>query len=416
MGVLWTCRKAGYRAYQAGAGVVAKAAQFPKQVIITGEGTLIQAAKQFETQGSKSVFVACSKSVRKHGLLDCVFEELKGKGIKYIIFEDIHPNPTTDDVEMGYALFKQNDCDAILAVGGGSPLDCAKVIGLRTVCPGLGYRDMKHILRITKRIPFMVAIPSTAGTGSESTAAAVITNNDTHEKYAILSTKLVPQCVILDSVLTTGLPSNLTATTGMDALTHAIEAYIGTMNHKTADSEALEAIKMTFENLEQTFDHPQDLGARERMLIASNKAGYAFTREYVGYVHSFSHALGTMYDVPHGRTNAILLPVLLDYYGESIYKKMAEISRYVGFDRELAENASDGELTRDIIRRIRLMNEKFGIPSYVEELKNRDIRTLVHKALAEGNPGYPVPRIMNYDEGCEILKRVKKSKADSQNA
>lgn len=412
MGILWSVKKAGYRTYHAVAGAAVKAIKFPDQNIITGEGTLAQAADLFAEQGCTSVFVACSRSVHKHGLLDAVLEGLDGKGIRHIIYEDIHPNPSTDDVEMGFALYKQNRCDAILAVGGGSPLDCAKAIGLRAVCPKLGYREMKNMLRINRRLPFMVAVPSTAGTGSESTVAAVISNHDNHEKYAIVSPNLMPHCVILDPVLLAGLPAGLTASTGMDALTHAIEAFIGTMNYSDADREALDAIKMIFESLEFSVDNPGDLAAREKMLVASNKAGYAFTREYVGYVHSFSHALSAMYDVPHGRTNAILLPVILDYYGESIYAKMAEISRYVGFAAEFSEGeATDENLTKDLIARIRALNVKFGIPDYVEELKNRDVRTIVHKSLAEANPGYPVPRIMNYDEGCAIMKAVKKQKA-----
>lgn len=410
MSLLWSCKKAGYRTYHAVAGVAVKALKFPEQRIITGKGTLAQAADIFAGQGSKSVFVACSRSVRRNGLLDEVFKGLTDKGIKYIIYEDIHPNPSTEDVEMGYALYQQNRCDAILAVGGGSPLDCAKAVGIREVCPKLSYPQMKNMLRINRRLPFMVAVPSTAGTGSESTVAAVISNHETHEKYAIVSPNLMPHCVILDPALTMGLPAGLTATTGMDALTHAIEAYIGTMNFKDADDEALDAIKMIFGYLERSVDSPDDEEARVQMLVASNKAGYAFTREYVGYVHSFSHALSALYDLPHGRTNAILLPILLDFYGESIYKKMAEISRYAGLDKDIQGQPTDEELAKDLIGRIRALNTKFGIPDYVEEIKNKDIDTLVKKALDEANPGYPVPKIMNYDEGCELLKAVKKKK------
>lgn len=403
MGFSWNIKKAGYRVYQEALGVGVKLINFPNQLVLSGNGTLVQAADILKKQGAKSVFITCSRSVHRHGLMDGMLAALDEGFIKYTIFEDINANPTTANVDAGYELYKANGCDSIITIGGGSPMDCAKGIGLRVTNPELSYEDMRSMLKIHHRVPFMIAVPTTAGTGSESTVAAVISNPEKHDKYAIVSPKLMPHCVILDAGLTTGLPADFTAYTGMDALTHAIEAYIGIIDTKLTDREALRAIKLTLKYLSKAFDTPNDLEAREKMLVASNKAGIAFTRVYVGYVHSFSHAMSALYNVGHGKTNAIILPYMLDFYGASIYKKMGEIARYCGIKGD-----SDKELCEKLIATIRSMNERFGIPTYVEEISESDIDTIVKKALHEGNPGYPVPKIMNYDEGVELVKKLMK--------
>lgn len=405
MGLLWSIKKVCYRAYHKVVGIGVRLLPFPDQLVLSGNNTLVQAADILKKQQVRSVFITCSRSVHKHGLMDGLLKTLDEQRIFYTIFEDISANPTTDNVEAGLALYKENACEAIITIGGGSPMDCAKGIGLRITNPDLSYNDMRSMLKIRHRIPFMIAVPTTAGTGSESTVAAVISNPAEHDKYAIVSPMLMPHCVILDAGLTVGLPADFTAYTGMDALTHAIEAYIGVIDTKRTDREALKAIKLTFKYLDRAYDKPDDLEAREKMLVASNKAGIAFTRVYVGYVHSFSHAMSALYNVGHGKTNAIILPHMLDYYGSTIYEKMGEIARYCGI-HAASGNDSDKELTQALIAKIRSMNERYSIPTYVEEIKDEDIATIVTKALHEGNPGYPVPKIMNFDEGVELVKSL----------
>lgn len=392
MSLLFSLKKVCYRTYHVVAGAAVKCIKFPGQNIISGTNALNGCADILEKRNIKSVFITCSKSVHKHGLMDGMLKGLEEKKIAYTIFEDINANPTVANVEAGLAIYKENNCEAIITVGGGSPMDCAKAIGLRISCPNLSYNDMRSMLKIHHRIPFTIAVPTTAGTGSESTVAAVISNPEKHDKYAIVSPFLMPHVVILDGNLTIGLSPEFTAYTGMDALTHAIEAYIGVMDTKLTSKEALEACKLVFEYLQTAYHHPDNLEARNQMLVASNKAGVAFTRVYVGYVHSLSHAMSALYNVGHGKTNATILPVMLDYYGSSIYKKMGEIARYCSIG---SATASDRELTELLIDRIRKLNEEFSIPSCVEELKEEDIPTVVKKALKEANPGYPVPKIMD---------------------
>lgn len=395
--------KAGYRIYHGIVGIAVRCLKFPKQEMISGRNCLVKAAELVEKHSVKSVFITCSRSVHRNGLMDEMLALLEKKGIKYVIYEDINANPTVGDVDRGYEIYIENNCEAIITIGGGSPMDCAKGIGLRVTNPKLSYEDMRSMLKIRHRPPYTVAVPTTAGTGSESTAAAVISNPEKHDKYAIISPKLMPHAVILDAGLTAGLPKNMTAYTGMDALTHAIEAYIGVIDTKYTDKMALEAIRMIFEWLERACDEPQNLEARDKMLLASNKAGAAFTRVYVGYVHAVSHALSALYNVGHGKTNAIILPLMLEYYGEAVYSKLAQIARYCKI-----EGTGDKELALTLISEIRDLNETLGIPSYVEELKEEDIPVIVRKVMHEANPGYPVPRILTYEEIAAFVRGLLK--------
>ncbi len=262
---------------------------------------------------------------------------------------------------------------------------------------------MKHMSKIKKAMPFFIAVPTTAGTGSESTVGAVITDTTVHSKYAVLSMFLMPSCAVLDEELTLELPKDITAYTGVDALTHAVEAYIGMFGTDYTNQEALKAIKMIFENLEKVYLQGNNLELRKNMLIASNHAANAFTRAYTGYVHTISHALSAIYDVGHGKTNAIILPYMLKYYGKSIENKLAEIAVYTGLGTK-----GEGQtiLANKVIDKIQKMNECMNIPCKIEELKEKDIKVIVNKALKEGNPAYPVPKIMNHEEMEKVIKEM----------
>jgi len=398
-------KKAGYRVYHTLVGLGVRCLSFPEQEYICGTDTLNRCGAILAQQNIKSVLIVCSKTVHKHGLLDSTLESLSRNNISYTIYEDISPNPTIKNVEDGLKLYTENKCKSIITVGGGSPMDCAKIIGLRAVSPKLSYKDMRSMLKINHRIPFMIAAPTTAGTGSESTAAAVISDPDNHDKYAIISPKLIPQVVILDGTLTVDLSPAFTASTGMDALTHAIEAYIGTIDIKEYNDFALESCRLIFENIQTAYHNPDNLEARNQMLIASNKAGLAFTKVYVGYVHSISHALSAIYNVAHGKTNAIVLPYVLEYYGKSIYKKTAHIARYCSIGDA---KASDEVLTKALIEHIKSLNREFNIPSYVEELDAKEASLIVDKALKEANPSYPVPKVMDKTDCLNILNKLLK--------
>ena len=255
------------------------------------------------------MMIVTDKGLTGLNLLDGLYEGLKADGIDYVVYDKTQPNPSIDNIEEVRKLYLDNGCQGFIAFGGGSPMDCAKGAAARVVCPNKTVQKMRGQLKIRKKLPPFFAVPTTAGTGSETTLAAVVTDTKTHEKYALNDPVLRPKYAVLDPELTVGLPPHITSTTGMDALTHAVEAYIGHSNTKDTSEKAEVATKLIFENLEEAYKNGKDLHAREQMLLASHYAGIAFTRAYVGNVHAIAHNLGGFYGVPHGLANAIILPM-----------------------------------------------------------------------------------------------------------
>lgn len=353
-----------------------------------------------------SVFLATDKSIRNLGLTKELEENLNKAQIKFVMFDDILPNPTIDMVEAGVKVYRDNNCRAGIAFGGGSVIDCVKVILARIVKPKKKVEKMKGILKIRKKLPPLFAVPTTAGTGSETTVAAVITDSKTHHKYAINDFSLIPHFAVLDYKTTLGLPKKITSSTGMDALTHAVEAYIGKSTTKRTREMSEKAVKLIFENLIEAYDNPQNAVARQSMLKAAYCAGYAFTVSYVGYVHAIAHSLGGQYGTPHGLANAIILPVVLKTYGDKVYKKLGKLARLVG---TADEKDSDKVACEKFIAKIDEMNRYFEFPTFFEELKKQDIDFLAKYADEEANPLYPVPKLMNVKELKEIYEKLLKN-------
>lgn len=351
--------------------------------------------KVLEENSFDNVLLITDQGIKKAGLSQGLETELKENGISCYIYDKTVANPTTENVEEAVGVYKDNDCQAIIAFGGGSPMDCAKAVGARLACPHKSLKDMKGLLKVNHKIPLLIAIPTTAGTGSETTLAAVITDSETRHKYAINDFDLIPNYALLDARLTLGLPKHMTATSGMDALTHAIEAYIGKSTTKSTRRNSLTAIKLIFENLETAYNDGNNLQARKRMLRASYKAGLAFTRAYVGYVHAIAHSLGGKYDTPHGLANAIILPYMLKKFGKSVRFKLWKIGKFCGlFD----EGTSKEDGANIVIQRIENLNKSMNIPTKINGLKKEDIPELAKTASKEANPLYPVPKLMTAKE------------------
>jgi alcohol dehydrogenase class IV len=371
----------------------------PTPKVLTGLGSVKELVKEKKLKKLKKILIVTDKVLLNLNLLDDLFTSLKENNIDYVVYDAVLPNPTIKNVEDGRKLYKDNKCDGIIAFGGGSPIDCAKIIGARISNPYLSVRQMKGLFRVFLPIPPFFCIPTTAGTGSETTIAAVITDTDTHEKFAINDIKIVPKIAVLDPNLMLGLPKHITSTTGLDALTHAIEAYIGLNGTKFTDKKAKNAVKLIFENLENAYNDGSNIEARNNMALASFDAGLAFTRAYIGYVHAIAHNMGGMYGVPHGLANAIILPYVLEYYGESVVNKLSDLAILV----KLGENSENKEiLSKKFIEEIKNMNIRMNIPSKIKELKKEDIPLITKRALKEANPAYPVPQIMTYKD-CQNL-------------
>ncbi len=340
------------------------------------------------------VLLVTDQGLAKLHLFDPLVETLNQHDITVVVYDKTVPNPTTDNVEESYIMYKDNDCQAIIAFGGGSPMDCAKATGIRVVKPKKALGKFAGVIKLWKRLPLLIAVPTTAGTGSETTLAAVITDSNTRHKYAISSFPLIPRYALLDPTLTIGLPPHITSTTGMDALTHAVEAFIGRSTTKETRTRALDAVKLIFANLEEAYNNGSNLEARRNMLLASYYAGIAFTKSYVGYVHAIAHSLGGKYNTPHGLANAIILPYMLKKYGRKIYKKLWKLGVYA----ELFSADTPMEVgAKLLIEKIESMNANMHIGQHLD-IKKEDIPLLAQQAEKEGNPLYPVPVLMTAKE------------------
>jgi len=394
----WILKKAYYRFSQ-------KVLKFGMNFMDWSEPTLLKgenAVLELPSFIKNKVLVVTDKGLMSLHLLEGMFNELEKQGIEYIVYDGVQPNPTIPNIEECKDLYLQNKCEGIIAFGGGSPMDCAKATAARIVKPKKTIQKMRGYLKVGKKLPPFFAVPTTAGTGSETTLAAVVSDPSTHEKFAIGDPCLRPKYAVLDPVLTIGLPPHITSTTGMDALTHAVEAYIGKSNTKSTIRYAEEAAKLIHSNLEKAYNNGKDLEARSNMLEASYLAGNAFTRAFVGYVHAIAHNLGGLYGVPHGLANAVILPYVLEWYGSKISAKLARLSDIAGISEP---QMSKEEKAKKYIAEIRRMNKAMNIPDKFDFIKEKDIPTLVRRVLKEGNPGYPVPKIMNSKE-CEKVIRL----------
>ena len=394
-----------YRVYQSVYKVAMGALDWTPPELLQGAGAIKKLPALVKKQGVNNVLVVTDKGLMGLHLLDSLFEGLESEGIKYTVFDGVQPNPTIYNVEDALKLYHDNGCEAFIAFGGGSPMDCAKVTAAKVARPNKSIPSMRGQLKVLKKTPLIFAVPTTAGTGSETTLAAVISNPDTHEKNAINDPVLRPKFAVLDPELTVGLPPHITSTTGMDALTHAVEAFIGRSNVKSTEDAALKATKLIFENIEKVYEDGKNIEARENMLVASFYAGVAFTRAYVGYVHAIAHNLGGMYGIPHGLANAVILPYILEFFGDSAHHRLAILADVAGITDGLK---TEKEKAEKFIEAIKELNRKMNIPDKFEGIKDEDIELIAKRALKEGNPLYPVPKIMNLEECKAIIKKLQK--------
>ncbi len=341
------------------------------------------------------VLIITDKGIHNLGLIEPLKDTLNANNICYTIYDNTTANPTVKNVEDAKNLYLNNHCQGLIGFGGGSAMDCAKAVGARIACPKKPVSKMKGILRIRRPLPFLIAVPTTAGTGSETTLATVITDEKTGHKFPIMDFALIPPVALLDPSITKTLPTFVAATTGMDALTHAVEAYIGRSTTRSTRQSALKACRLISENLKEACFNEENDKARENMLKAAFLAGDAFSKSYVGYCHAVAHSLGGRYNIPHGLANAVILPYVLTAYGESIYKKTKQIAIYMHLaDQNTPEKAAHERLIQWIFN----TNQLLGIPNKLSGIWEEDIPALAKHAEKEANPLYPVPVLMNAKE------------------
>lgn len=402
-------------------------------VLFSGLGALKKIPGELATLKSGKPLIITDAGVEKAGILAQLTEILKGASIPYAVFSGITPDPTFEVCEKALEVLRVNSCNSVIALGGGSVMDAGKLVRM-------GATHKKPLTRFAgllkcrnRGLPF-ICIPTTAGTGSEATAAAVITDSIKHRKITVLDPRLPPDSTILDPALTVGLPPALTAATGIDALTHAIEAYCNTLHYRDVDVQAREATRLIFANLPRAYDDGSDLEARGNMLKASHIAGRAFTRGFVGYVHAVAHRFGEKYHVPHGLANAIALPYFLDFYVDVCPERLADLA-------DSARREDTRTATSEAPKNVEPLNPEFnpqsmnkaerrawyqkkarafcdalkaleaeiGIPEKGDFICAEDIDSIAEGAIKEahGTP-YPVPAVLTADDLKMLIRKMMK--------
>ncbi len=353
---------------------------------LEGPGAVKKLPKWIKKKRFSNVLVVTDSILMGLGLLDGMIDSLEEQGIDYTIYDGVQPNPTDINVKEGLQLFRDNGCKAIIAFGGGSSMDCAKAIGAMHV-KNKEVEQMQGLFKVLHRIPTIFAVPTTAGTGSETTVAAVITNSKTKHKASMNDVSLMPKYAVMDPELTAGLPPHITATTGMDALCHAVEAYTNnTYNTRKEKQLAEKAVKLIYENLYTAYCDGSNLEARINMQDASFYAGRAFTRGCVGYVHAVGHTLGGLYGVPHGLAMSVILPHVMRQFGPAAHERLARLAEVCGMDGK-----DDAEKAENFIKWIEDLKHMMNIPVGLDVIEDKDVNQIIKWAMKEANPLYPTP-------------------------
>ena len=373
----------------------------PTPKCIIGPQSVQEIPDQLRSYKRKCPLIVTDNVLLELGLISPVLKSLESNGISYHLFSEIEPDPDFETVRMGVERYQQKKCDSLILIGGGSVLDCGKAIAA-SVAKKKDISSLVGLLRVHRPVPPMIAIPTTAGTGSECTVAAVITNRQQGVKQVVADPFLVPKCAILDPALMIGLPPHITAHTGIDALTHAIESFLSGYAGRFSRDQCIQAIKAVFSKLPIAYKNGQDMEAREAMALASYQAGLAFTRTYVGYVHAIAHQLGAIYHVPHGLANAIVLPEVLAFSRPKIDPKLAELARAVN----ISDSPDNTQAATAFMEKLNGLLEALEIPKTVAEMRSSDIDQIVQRALDEALGQYPVPVQLNHTQCRELLLRL----------
>lgn len=391
----------GCRVFQCCFGLGARFLPWRKPEVLEGENALLRVPEVLERYGARRPFVVASRRQCADAHFRALQEALDAKGVMCSIFSSVEPNPSVATVEKLAAQYTSDGCDCMIAIGGGSPMDAAKASAARLVRPKKSIAQLGGLLKVRRRIPLLIAAPTTAGTGSETTIAAVVTDAE-HHKYSVSDLCLIPRCAVLDPALTTGLPPRITAETGMDALTHAVEAYLSRFYNTRETRDCAErAVSTIFTHLERAYRDGMSLPDRSAMLRASFDAGVAFTRASVGNVHAIAHTLGGLYGTAHGLANAVLLPVVLEDYGAAAWPRLAQLAALVGLAGETEEARATA-----FIAEIRAMNARMGIPDHLDCIREEDIPRMTAWAMREANPVYPVPVIYDAERFARVIRRA----------
>ncbi len=367
--------------------------------LVCGKGSVQQIPNILKGNGIKCPMIVTGARIGKSEAVLKLMENLPAS----FLYAEVKPDPPASQITEMARLYKENKCDGIVAIGGGSNMDAAKAMGAIVVRPNKTIQDLDGVLKVRKEIPFFVAVPTTSGTGSECTIAAVVTDDTIGRKYAVADPVLCPNVAVLDAELTMSMPPSLTAYTGMDALTHAVETYLNSLYHINDVREKAEsAIRDIFTYLPKAYQDGNDLEAREKMLLASYNAGIAFTVAGVGYVHAIAHTFGGQYHIQHGLANAVILPYVLEAYRPAANDALAHLCDLISIDC----NGDANRKASAFIDAIRKMNTMMEIPDKFGVLQEDNLEKMITWADKEANPLYPCPVFFTREHFAKIMRAV----------
>lgn len=393
-------------------GLIFKILPIPEPEVVAGPGAVAEMGKIAKKLGLRKILVVTDEMLVSLGHVKRCTDSLEAEGIGFVVYDKVEPNPSIEMVEDGYRMYQDGSCDGIIAFGGGSPMDCAKVIGCK-VCdpkPVQEYTGGIDKLKDKSKYPTLIAVPTTAGTGSETGMAAVISNKQERKKIFVAGLTLVPKVAVLDPKILVGLPKHITAATGMDALTHAVESYVSSIASDQSRVLSLRAVERIFRSLKKAHDNDDDLEAKEEMLRASFEAGAAFTKAMLGYVHAIAHQFGGLYGTPHGAANAMVLPMVLEH-NLRVDKTSATVDKYVelAFAAGLATRyrlygaEEKAEIATGFVAAVRDLEACMAMTLTVPQLTPEDVHTVSDRAIAEALDMSPVPCYMSVHECDEIV-------------
>lgn len=395
-------RSVGLSAAMRAAGIVTGLLPIPQPTLLVGPGSSRRLGQTISGFGHKKILIVTDGIISRLGLHQGLTDALTKGGAAFAVFDEVTADAPIPLIERGIKFYQGERCDAIVAFGGGSAMDAAKTIALAVANKKKPRQLVGYFKGLHEPVP-VYAVPTTAGTGSEVTVAAVVSEPHTGRKLVIADTRIVPRMAALDPSLMTGLPREVTAATGMDALTHAIEAFIGQWSTTTTDRMALSAVGLIYDNLRTVCRNGRNLAAREQMALAATYAGFAFTRANVGYVHAIAHQLGGRYHTPHGLANAIVLPQVLRYLSPAITGRLATLAVRA---RVGAEGERPAVLAEKFLDSIDVLNRDIGIPAQLDALRAADIPALAKAACREADANYPVPRYMSPDTCAGLISEL----------
>lgn len=400
--IRYTATKLAHRSYFAFMNVGSKLLPWPEPEIIEGVGCSVKIPELVPKCGMKKPLVVTSHTARTVAA-EPVMRYLDEAGITYAVFDGVKTNPTDVTVKAIKEQYLRDNCDGFIAIGGGSPIDAVKAAGALIVHPRMPLRMMCGYFKVLAKVPPIIAVPTTSGSGSEASMVAVITAEATRFKFTITDPFLMPKFAVVDPQFTVSVPPMLTATTGMDVLTHAVESYLTwTFNTNETNRHAEAAAVKTFGYLARAVEDGTDIEAREMMSIAATEAGRAFTRTGLGYVHAIAHKLGGLYNTPHGLANAVILPIVLEDYGAAVHPQLAHLAEICG----VKSTGTEAEKSAAFIAAIREMNKKFGIPTGFDFIKPEDVDVIVKWAVQEGNTTFPVPVVYDTLRCRHVVNRI----------